>query len=271
MRQFNSSSRFRFRLPFTPIAAWLIYVFLLMPNLIVIPMSFGGSNELMFPPTSWSFDLYRRMMDPSSGWLSAAQRSFEIGTLATICAVVLGVPAAYGLARGSFPGKKALGFLLLSPIFAPTIVVALALYLYFAHLGLSGTLLGLVMGHTLEITPFVIVTALAGIRHLDPNVEIAATVMGASRFQVFYKVVLPLLRPSIMAGALFAFLLSFDEVVISWFVGGSGQPTLPVKMYSSIQWEISPVLAAISTVLVVITVAICVVAARLQPEETPRE
>ncbi|MCW2309374.1 ABC transporter permease [Rhodobium gokarnense] len=250
------------------LVTWLIYVFLLVPSLVVIPISFGTSNELVFPPQDWGLDLYRRALDPAEGWLSAAGRSTMLGILATAIALLMGVPAAYGLSRSRFPGQKALTFMLMSPIFAPTIVVALALYLYFATLGMTGTMVALAMSHAVVITPFILVTTLSGLKHLDRNIENAAMVMGATRLQIFFHVVLPALKGSVLTGGLFAFLLSFDEVIVSWFIARSDQPTLPVKMYSSIQWEISPVLSAISTFLVAITVVGSVVAAFTSSAET---
>lgn len=243
------------------VIAWLVYLFLIIPSLIVVPISFGTSAELVFPPKAWGLDLYARALDPSQGWLAAGSRSLILGVLATGLALLMGVPAAYGLSRTSFPGHKALSFMMLSPIFAPTIVIALALYLYFATLRINGTLFALVMAHAVIITPFLIVTTLSGLKHLDRNVENAAMVMGATRLQIFLRVVLPAIKGPVFAGSLFAFLISFDEVIVSWFIARSDQPTLPVKMYSSIQWEVSPVLAAISTFLVLVTVVISVVSA----------
>lgn len=245
--------------------AWLVYLFLVVPSVIVIPMSFGNSAELVFPPKEWGLNLYAKALDPAEGWLSAGGRSLVLGILATGLALVMGVPAAYGLSRTSFRGHKALSFMLMSPIFAPTIVIALALYLYFATLRMNGTLFALVMSHAVIITPFLVVTTLSGLKHLDRNIENAAMVMGATQLQIFFRVVLPAIKGPVFAGALFAFLLSFDEVIVSWFVAKSAQPTLPVKMYSSIQWEVSPVLAAISTFLVVITVIVSAVSALTQP------
>ena len=129
----------------------------------------------------------------------------------------------------------------------PTIVGALGLYLYLVHLGLAGTTAGLILGHTTLTTPFVIVIANASMRQIDPNLETAARIMGAGPLLVFRRVVLPRLYPAAVAAALFAFLISFDEVVIAWFVSGVGTATLPVKMYSAIHWEVSPVLPVIST------------------------
>ena len=153
---------------------------------------------------------------------------------------------------------------LLSPAFVPAIVLALGLYLYLGVAHLSGTTLGLIISHTLVAMPFVIVTAMAGLRHVDRNLEIAASVMGAGRLLVLWRITLPLLRPTLLAAGLFAFLISFDEVVISTFVAGVRTETLPVKMYSAIRWEISPVLAAVSTLLTLLSLGICFAVALTQ-------
>lgn len=261
----NLMQRLHRNLSLSIVIAWLVYLFLVVPSLIVIPMSFGTSAELVFPPSEWGLDLYAKALDPSEGWLSAGGRSLILAVLATALAVLMGVPAAYGLSRTNFPGHKALSFMLMSPIFAPTIVIALALYFYFATLRMNGTLVALVMSHAVIITPFLVVTTLSGLKHLDRNIENAAMVMGATQLQIFFRVVLPAIKGPVLAGALFAFLLSFDEVIVSWFIARSDQPTLPVKMYSSIQWEVSPVLAAISTFLVLVTVITSVVSTFTRP------
>jgi putative spermidine/putrescine transport system permease protein len=139
------------------------------------------------------------------------------------------------------------------------------MYLYFSRLSATGTTLALVLGHSVYVIPFVVVTMAAGIRQIDPAIEFAATMMGASRSTMFFRVVLPQIVPSIVAGALFAFLISFDEVVISWFLSSAQTTTLPVRMYSSIQWGISPVIAAISTLLTALSFIVCLVSVALQP------
>lgn len=253
------------RAKFSPVSilAWIGYAFLLMPSLIIIPMSFGDKDELVFPPQSFSLHLYEKyFFDPS--WMAATLQSFKVAIGTTVLSLGLGVSAAYGISRSEFPGKRLLTVFLLSPIFVPVIVVALGLYLYLGPMQLSGTTFGLIIGHTVITVPFVIVTSLAGLRHIDRNLEIAAMVMGAGRLTVLARVTLPLLKPTIVAAALFSFLISFDEVVVSYFISHVQQQTLPVKMYSSIHWEISPVLAAISTLLTILSLAICVVVALLQ-------
>jgi putative spermidine/putrescine transport system permease protein len=143
----------------------------------------------------------------------------------------------------------------------PGVVVALGLYFYFITIGISGGELRLVLGHIVATLPFVVVTAMAGLRHVDPYLETAATIMGANRLTVLWKVTLPLLKPALIGGGLFAFLISFDEVVIAWFVSRAGYATLPVKMFSSIEFEVSPVLAAISTLITLFSVLICIATA----------
>ncbi|MBG9387994.1 ABC transporter permease [Caenimonas aquaedulcis] len=238
--------------------------FLVLPSLIVVVISFGDSNQIVFPPKGFSFNLFRRLL-AEEGWISSAWLSFRVALAASALALVLGVPAAYALSRGRFPGRRWLALFLLSPIMVPHVVIALALYVYFVELGLSNGMLRLVLAHGVATVPFVIVTANAGLRQIDPSLERVARVMGAGRFTVLRKVTLPLLKPAMVAGGLFAFLISFDEVVISLFVARAGYTTLPVKMFSSIQFEVSPVLAAISTMLTALSVAVCILAARLQP------
>ena len=239
-------------------AAWFMFFFLIAPSLIIIPMSFGDLNELYFPPRSLSLFLYREYFFESV-WMETTFQSFKVAILSTLAGMFLGATAAYGIVRATFRGKKMLGALLLSPLFVPNIVIALGLYIYFARMGLQGTTFCLVLGHTLFVTPFVMVVVMAALRGVDPNLEAAAKTMGAGRIYTFRRVTLPLLRPAMVTGGLFAFLMSFDELVISFFLSGFGTQTLPVKMYDSIVLEISPVLSAISVLLTVLAFFVCVI------------
>jgi putative spermidine/putrescine transport system permease protein len=238
------------------------YIFLILPSLIIVPVSFGNRVELVFPPSHYSLDLYRDYFG-ARDWIEVTLRSARTAFLAAILALAVGVPGAYALARTSFPGKRLLVTLLLSPILVPIVVISLGLYLYYSRISLSGTLTGLVLAHAMYVTPFVLVTVAAGLKQLDERLEMAAIIMGATRLRTFIQVVLPQLKPSLVSAALFAFLMSFDEVVIAWFVTGPATTTLPVKMYSSIKWESSPVLAAIATILTLLSVLICLAAAAL--------
>ena len=248
---------------FGTLLAGLVYAFLLVPSLIVIPVSFGTQHEMRFPPREFSVELYRIFFS-STAWTGPLLQSLKIALMATALALVTAVPAAYGIVRYEFRGKKAITLLMVSPLVIPAIVMALGLYLYFSYIHLTATTLALALGHTIYVTPFVIVMVAAGVQKLDPNLEFGATLMGAGRYRMFTTVVLPQLAPSILAGGLFAFLISFDEVVISWFLASATTTTLPVKMYSSIQWEISPVIAAVSTMLTALSFVVCMLTAALQ-------
>lgn len=244
----------------------IVLVFLLAPSLLVIPISFGGPGEISFPPRELSWELYRQLFS-SADWVGAIMRSLRVAVMTMVIALLIGVPAAYGLVRYDFPGKKLILLLVMSPILIPVIVISLGLYLYLSRLGAVGTVSGLVAAHVAYVTPFVMMTVMAGVKKLDPALEFASSIMGANRRTVFFKVVLPQLWPSIGAGALFAFLISFDEVVIAWFLTGATTTTLPVKMYSSIQWDISPVISAVSALLTFLSILFCCLSVWLQPNQ----
>lgn len=250
----------------TAAVAWFGYLFLIAPSLVVIPMSFNNSSELIFPPTTFSLRLYREFFF-GGDWMSAVRQSFVVAVLTTIVSVGIGIPAAYALVRGEFPGRRLIGMVLMAPMLVPAIAVALGLYLYFSSLGLNGTTLALTLSHSILTVPFVMIIAMSSLRHISPSLEVAARVMGATPSMVFRRVVLPLLAPAAVAGALFAFLISFDEVVVAYFVSGVGTTTLPVKMYSSIHWEVSPVLPVVSTLLTALSLLICALGAALQRTE----
>jgi putative spermidine/putrescine transport system permease protein len=251
------------------VLAILVYLFLLAPSIIVIPVSFGSQYELSFPPRQYSLDLYRIFFS-SASWMQPLFLSIRVALMTTIIATVIAVPAAYAIVRFNFAGKKLLMGLIMSPLIIPSVVFALGVYLYFSYLKLTGTTAGLVIAHTMFVLPYALVIISAGVQKLDPNLEFGAMLMGAGRFRMMMTVVLPQLYPSIGAGALFAFLISFDEVVISWFLAGPATTTLSVKMFSAIQWEISPVIAAVSTILTAISLIVCLANVLLQKKtETP--
>lgn len=248
------------------ILAWIGYLFLLLPSLIIIPVSFGGGQELTFPPTSFSLDLFRQFFsDP--GWWGTAVQSTIVAIITTILALLVGLPATYAFARARFRGSKLLELLSMSPMLVPVIVLGLGMYIHLAALQLVNTTFGVVMAHTVIVIPFMIVSVTSGLRHIDPALETVALLMGASRFRIYMEVVLPQIRTSVIVGALFAFLISFDEIVVAYFITGPDSTTLPVKMYSAIRWEISPVLAAVSTLLTILSLVVCLAIMALQPKE----
>ncbi len=242
------------------------YLVLMVPSLVVIPVSFGGRGELTFPPHDFSLDLYADFFTDEAWW-GAAVQSFRVAILSTVLTVVLGLPASYALGRGNFPGRQLLTVVFLSPILVPLIVLGLGLYLHFAGIGIAGTTTALVIAHTVLACPFVVLSIASGLRQIDPALETAATIMGAGRARVVFRVVIPQIHASIAIAALFAFLISFDDVIISYFVSGATTMTLPVKMFSAIRWEISPVIAAVSTLLTGLSLFVCVAMMLLQNKE----
>jgi putative spermidine/putrescine transport system permease protein len=246
------------------VLASLVYAYLVLPSLIVIPISFSGAGDMSFPPKTYSLALYREFFTTST-WMAPVLQSLKIAGITCVIVIVAAVPAAYALVRFEFPGKRLVMILMMSPVLVPVIVLALGMYLYFSRLGATGTTLAIVLGHSVYVIPFVIVTVAAGIRQLDPAIEFAATMMGSSRTTLFFRIVLPQLVPSVVAGILFAFLISFDEVVIAWFLSSAQTTTLPVRMYSSIQWGVSPVIAAVSTLLTALSFLVCLLSVMLQP------
>ena len=257
MDQGPTLTRTRKKVSMTAVLAWLVFVFLLLPSFIIIPISFGNRHEIVFPPQEFHLDLYH-LFFTSSTWVEATTQSAKVALVSTVIALILGTLAAYGTERSKMRGTQLLLVVLLSPLLVPAVVTALGLYSYFAAIGLAGTTAALILGHTVFLCPFVIITVAAGVRELDGSIEVAAAVMGAGRLKIFTAVVLPQLGPSLLSAGLFSFLMSFDELVISWFISGSLTTTLPVKMYSSVQTETSPILAAISTMLTVLSLIICI-------------
>ncbi|SFJ73035.1 putative spermidine/putrescine transport system permease protein [Bosea sp. OK403] len=243
----------------TTLFSWSVLAFLLLPTLIVIPLSFGDPVELVFPPPVWSVRIYNQLW-ADAAWLNSATLSLRIGLASTVLATCIAVPAAYGLYRSSSAIRQLVYGLFMTPAVVPVVVLALGIYLYFVRIGLVGREVGLVVAHAVYAFPFVFAAVLSGMKDVDQNLERAAHVMGASHFYAFIHIVLPLLARSITAGALFAFLMSFDETVIAYFLASTEMTTLPVRMFQSVRWDSTPILAAVSTLLTVLSFAICMVA-----------
>ncbi|KRE20439.1 hypothetical protein ASE66_06070 [Bosea sp. Root483D1] len=244
------------------VLACLVYAYLVVPSLVVMPISLSEAGEFTFDKARLSLNLFRQFFG-SEAWIAALWNSLQVATAASILATLIGIPAAYAFARGRFCGRSTVQMLVISPMFVPVIVIALGLYFLAAATGQQGRFTTLVLAHAMYGLPFVVMLVLSGMTQVDPALEKAAMVMGASPARVFVQVVLPQLKISIFAGFLFAFLASFDEVVIAWFLNGPTTITLPVKMYSSIMWENTPVIAAVSTMLTLLSFAVCLLAMML--------
>ena len=231
----------------------LILFFLVFPSLLIVPISFSSSTALQFPPPGLSLRWYRQFLgDPA--WIDATLFSLQIATMTAISATFVGIAAALALVRGRVPGGETLQTLLLAPLIVPHVIVAIAVYAQFAPLGLTGTRLGFVLIHTSLAVPYVVIIVSAALQRLPPSLEMAALNLGASRWQALREVTLPLIAPAIGAGAVFAFLASFDETVVSFFISGVEHKTVTRKLFEDIEFSLSPVIAAASTVFVAVTV-----------------
>lgn len=239
----------------------LALVFLIAPLLVVGLISFSASRYLEFPPPGFSLRWYKTAFTESS-WLAALLLSLQVATVVAILATVVGTLAALGFVRGHFRAKGFLFAAALTPMVVPGIVVAVGSYFLFAHLGLLETRTALILAHTGLALPIVLISVTASLRSVDPECEYVARTLGAGTLEAMWKVTIPLVRPGIISGALFAFVTSFDEPVVALFVAGTHAVTLPKRMWDGIQFEIDPTAAAVSTVLICVAVTAVVLAGR---------
>ncbi len=230
----------------------LVALWLAAPSLIVIPLSLTDKPSFSFPPTGWSTRWYTNFFqDPS--WVGALASSLQVGALVAIVATIAGTAAAAALTRSAFRGQQTVKAILLAPMIAPVIVVAVGLYALFLRANLLGTTLGFVIAHSVLALPFVIIPVTASLNGFDRRLESAAAMCGANRWTTFRQVTLPLVAPGVISGALFAFVTSFDEVVLSLFIQSPYLQTLPVKMYASVTRDTDPTIAAAATLILGLT------------------
>ncbi len=232
--------------------AGLVCLFLVLPSLIVVPMSFNDDNLLRFPPHGFSFVWYETYF-ARDDWRAATVNSVVIGLATTVLATTLGTLAALALVRGRIPLRNLYVFLMLMPMIVPPIVSAVSMYGVFAAFRLVGTYPGMVLAHTVLALPFVVINVAAVLQRMDWRAEQAARSLGASALRAFALVTFPLIRPGVIVGAIFAFITSFDEVVVALYISGSRAVTLPVQMWSGLRFEINPVVAAVSTLLLALS------------------
>ncbi len=249
------------------VVAGAVLGFLILPSLLIIPMSLTSQEVLAFPPRGLSLRLYAIFFGRED-WLQTTGQSLIVASLATLLSLLLASTAAYGLSRSTSRWRKPLLLVMISPVFLPLVVIALGFYLYFSLLGLQGTTMALVLAHTAYVTPYLLIMLLAAMRGIDADLETAASTMGAGRITVFTRVTLPLLLPGLASAGLFGFLLSFDELLLALFLTGAETKTLPVKMYDSIVYEVSPVLAAVATLLTLLALLICLAVMAGQPRRS---
>ena len=244
------------------LAAAAALVFLMLPVLVVVFASFSATAYLTIPPQGWTLRWFAEVLnDPT--YVAAIAFSLELAIAATAVAVLLAIPACYALHHRWVPFSEAISGFVLSPLIFPAVVIGVALLQYMSALGLRGNFAILVLAHVVIVTPYVVRTTLAGLSGLDPTLEEAARVLGASRLAAFLLVVLPLMRVSLLAGFVFAFITSFDEASVTLFLLPPGQATLPVTIFSAIDLGVDPSIAAISTLLIVATIVLLALVERL--------
>ncbi|NDV99782.1 ABC transporter permease [Salipiger sp. PrR002] len=237
-----------------------IFVFLITPILVIMPLSFNSQDfftftpeMLRFDPAGYSLKHYRDFFT-NPEWTSAVKNSLIIAPLATIISVSLGTLAAIGLSQSHVPGKRAIMAILISPMIVPLIISATGMYFFYSKINIVGTLTGVVLAHAVLGIPFVIITVTATLVGFDRSLVRAAANMGANPVTTFFKVQMPLILPGVISGGLFAFITSFDEVVVVLFIGSAELQTLPWQMFTGLREQLSPTILAAATVLVSISI-----------------
>jgi len=237
-----------------------VFVFLVGPLVIIIPLSFNAepyftfSNEMLaLAGDGYSTRWYREFF-ASVEWLGALGNSFLIAACATLVSTGLGVMAALGLSSRYMPWRNLIMSLLISPMIAPLIISAAAMFFFYSRIELARTFTGVILAHAALGTPFVVITLTATLTSFNRNLTRAAASLGASPLRAFFSVVLPLTAPGVITGALFAFITSFDEVVVALFLAGPQQLTLPLQMWSGLREQISPVILAVACMLVALSI-----------------
>ena len=238
----------------------IVLFLLIVPSLVVIPMSFSGSQYLEFPPKTFSLRWYEAYFFSSSDtglgfndWMGATWTSVKVAVLTIFVATPIGTMAAYGLSNSSARVRGILFPIMISPMMVPIILVAIGLFYFFVQFKMVNSITGLVLGHSLVAMPLVLIIVLSALRNYDMNQEKVARSLGASRLRAFFEITLPQIKFSIISACLISFLTSFDEVIISLFVSGGDNSTITRAMFLALRDQIDPTIAAISTVLIVIS------------------
>lgn len=232
----------------------LVLLFLISPILAIMPLSFNSVPFFTYPMPGFSLRWYQDFF-LTDRWQGALYNSIFVACSTTVLATTLGTLAALGLSRANFPYRTAVMSMLISPIVVPVVITAVGMYFFYADIGLLNTYAGLILAHTTLAAPFVVITVTATLMGFDHSLSRAAAGLGAPPHVVFFKVIMPLILPGMISGALFAFGTSFDEVVVVLFVASPEQRTLPKVMFAGIREMISPTITAAATVLILVSVA----------------
>ena len=235
----------------------LVLVGLVLPIMAIIPISFTSDTMLTYPMPGVSLRWFKEFFN-SVMWTLSMKNSFIIAGATTALATALGTLSAIGLTMANFPFKGIITGIMIMPMVVPIVITAVGIYFFFAWIGLASTHLGMILAHTALATPFVVITVTATLQGFNRNQIRAGASLGASPARVFFKVTLPQILPGVISGALFAFVTSFDEVVVALFIAGSEQYTLPRQMFAGIREKYSPTIAAVATMMIVVSVALLV-------------
>lgn len=234
------------------VLTFMILMFAIAPFLVIIPSSFTSENFVSFPPKGFSLEWYSKMMD-MPGLVDSLLFSVKLACVTAVLATAVGTLAALCMAKYNFKGKQMVNTLLLSPLALPSLIIGIAVLIYFSSIGLAGTFLGLLLAHMLITVPYVIRFVLTGMATFDYNLEKAAAIMGAKPTRVFWDITLPLIRPAVISGMVFSFLISFDNVTISLFLVSTENMTLPLVIFNYIQQNLSPLISAVSTMVILLS------------------
>ena len=246
--------------PVTSIAL-LVILFLQLPVIVVVLAAFSSTSYLTIPPQGLTLKWFAKVLsDPV--YLDAIRISLTLAVGSTAISLVLGVAAAYALFKRMLPGTEALTSFLMAPLILPSVVIGVALLQYYSLIGWRGSFAALLLAHVIITVPYIVRSALASLAGVDMSVEEAARVLGANGFTAFRLVTLPLIKPGLVAGALFAFVTSMENVPVTIFVASAKQTTLPILIFSSVEMGVDPSIAAVSTLLIVATVFVLWLAER---------
>lgn len=240
----------------------LVFFFLIAPIIVIIPLSFNAQNFFTFTPemlaldpAGYSLKHYRDFLT-NSDWQNALRNSVQIAPAATLLSVTFGTLAAIGLSQPHVPFRRLIMAMLISPMIVPLIISAAGMYFFYSRIGLQGHYIGVVLAHAALGIPFVIITVTATLVGFDHSLTRASASLGAGPIRTFFNIQMPLILPGVISGALFAFITSFDEVVVVLFVGSAGQKTLPWQMFTGLREQISPTILAVATILVALSIVL---------------
>jgi len=237
----------------------LVVLFLVVPILIPIPLSFNSGSFFVFPLEGFSTRWYEVVLG-TPRWQTAIGNSIIIALGTTVIATTLGSLTAIALSSEKFPGRRIVMPLLLSPLIVPVVITAVGSYLFYARIGLASTYAGVILAHTALASPFVVVTVGASLAGFDHNLMRAAAISGAKPVKAFFAVMLPLILPGVLSGAAFAFVTSFDEVVVVQFLASANQRTMPLEMFLGLREKLSPAITAAATLMMASSIVLLIVA-----------